>query len=103
MPDEQEQKQTEDPAEEPEVTMADFRRKACRTCELWDQAKDKVRIMELLEASITKLEERFRDKDFKPTIADYLKLLQLERDFEQDEIKEIKVTWVEPPAPSVEK
>jgi hypothetical protein len=29
-------------------------------------------------------------------MGDYLKLLQIEKELEQEETKEIKVTWVEP-------
>jgi hypothetical protein len=42
------------------------------------------------------IEDRINAKDFKPTMADYLKLLQMEIQLEQEEVKEIKVTWVEP-------
>jgi hypothetical protein len=60
----------------------------------------RVRISDLLEKAITGIEGRFASKDFKPTMGDYLKLLQMEIELEQEEIKEIKVTWVEPPATS---
>jgi hypothetical protein len=33
-------------------------------------------------------------------MGDYLKLLQIEKELEQEEAKEIKVTWVEPPVES---
>ena len=48
------------------------------------------------DKAIVGIEDRFKAKDFKPTMGDYLKLLQMEIDLEQEEIKEIKVTWVEP-------
>ncbi len=34
--------------------------------------------------------------DFKPTLGDYVKLLQLEKEMEQGAPTEIRVTWVEP-------
>ena len=60
----------------------------------------RIRIADLLGKAITGIESRFTADDYKPTIADYLKLLQMEIELEQEEIKEIKVTWVEPPATS---
>ena len=56
----------------------------------------RVRISDLLDKAIVGIEDRFKATDFKPTMGDYLKLLQMEIDLEQEEIKEIKVTWVEP-------
>jgi hypothetical protein len=60
----------------------------------------RIRIADLLGKAITGIESRFSANDYKPTVADYLKLLQMEIELEQEEIKEIKVTWVEPPAAS---
>ena len=60
----------------------------------------RVRLSDLLDKAIAGIEERFAAKDFKPTMADYLKLLQMEIELEREEIKEIKVTWVEPPTTS---
>ena len=56
----------------------------------------RVRISDLLDKAIVGIEDRFKAKDFKPTMGDYLKLLQMEIELEQEEIREIKVTWVEP-------
>ena len=36
--------------------------------------------------------------EFKPTLADFLRLVQLEKEIGEEEPKEIKVTWVEPEA-----
>ena len=57
----------------------------------------RIRISDLLDKAIAGIEERFKSKDFKPTMGDYLKLLQMEIELEQEEVREIKVTWVEPP------
>ena len=56
----------------------------------------RIRIADLLGKAITGIEGRFAAKDFKPSVGDYLKLLQMEIELEQEEIREIKVTWVEP-------
>jgi hypothetical protein len=60
----------------------------------------RVRISDLLDKAIVGIEDRFNAKDFKPTMGDYLKLLQMEIELEQEEVKEIKVTWVEPTTPA---
>ena len=56
----------------------------------------RIRIADLLDKAIVGIEDRCKAQDFKPTMGDYLKLLQMEIDLEQEEIREIKVTWVEP-------
>jgi hypothetical protein len=56
----------------------------------------RIRISDLLDKAIVGIEDRLNAQDFKPTMGDYLKLLQMEIDLEQEEIREIKVTWVEP-------
>jgi hypothetical protein len=57
----------------------------------------RIRLADLLDKAIVGIEERFKAKDFKATMGDYLKLLQMEIELEQEEVREIKVTWVEPP------
>ena len=63
----------------------------------------RVRLSDLLDKAIEGIEERFKAKDFKPTMADYLKLLQMEIELEQEDTREIKVTWVEPTPSDSEK
>jgi hypothetical protein len=72
--------------------------KTCRECRRWEEVKDKVRIHELVERTIQQFESRIKKKEYEPTVAEYVKLLQLEREIghEEDEPKEIKVTWVSP-------
>jgi len=42
-------------------------------------------------------ETKIEQKDFEPTVAEYVKLLQLGQEIgRDDEAKEIKVTWVTP-------
>ena len=77
--------------------------KSCRECGRWKEAKEKIRVSELLEATITKMAEKLKSDDFKPSIGDYLKLVQLEQELEEDGAKEIKVTWVESRETSPEK
>jgi urease gamma subunit len=56
----------------------------------------------ILAKVIENMEKKLKTEDFKPSLADYLKLVQLEKDFEDGETKEIKVTWVEPVGSSTE-
>jgi hypothetical protein len=80
--------------------MARLREKApnsCRECRRWVEVKDKIRVHELLEKAILQFEAKIKEKNYEPTVAEYLKLLQLDREIGQDdEPKEIKVTWVGP-------
>jgi hypothetical protein len=74
---------------------------SCEHCTHWDEVKDRVRVKKLLESAIEKLGKKLAGSTFQPSLADYLKLMQLEKEFGDDEAKEIKVTWVEPERESV--
>jgi hypothetical protein len=71
--------------------------KDCEKCSRWREVRRKIRVAELLGTAVTKLRARFDADDFKPSVADYLKLMELEEELKQssDTVKEIKVTWVE--------
>ena len=45
---------------------------------------------------LKKLEQKLGSEEFKASLGDYIRLLQLQKELDQDELKEIKVTWVEP-------
>jgi hypothetical protein len=70
----------------------------CRGCKRWEEMKSKMRIAELLEKAASNFAGEKPEVAFKPTLAEYLKLVQLEKDFEDEDTKEIKVTWVDPTA-----
>jgi hypothetical protein len=70
--------------------------KDCKKCPRWKEIKEKIRVSNLLGKVIQKFEQRVTEQDFKPTIAEYLKLVQLEQEAEQEDAKEIKVTWIDP-------
>ena len=57
---------------------------------------ERARVSETLERAIKSVEERIQAKEFKPTIAEFLKLVQLSKELAQDDVKEITVTWIEP-------
>lgn len=69
---------------------------ACRECEHWQEITQQIRIAELLKTAIEGMQTRLTSGDFKPTLGDYLKLLQLEKEMEEGGPTEIKVTWVDP-------
>ena len=71
--------------------------KICRECEHWDEVSEKVRVHELLEKTLSQFETKIAKTEYEPTVAEYVKLLQLGREMgQEDEPKEIKVTWVGP-------
>ena len=53
---------------------------------------------EVIKNAREAFEKKLKDKEFKPTLAEYLKLLQFEQEMtEKDELpREITVAWVEP-------
>lgn len=76
--------------------------KSCEHCEHWHEVSKKLRIGEVLAKVITKMEASLGESDFKASLTDYLKLLQLEKEVGTDVPQEIRVTWVEPEQPSDE-
>jgi hypothetical protein len=75
--------------------------KSCRECENWDEVSKKVRVHELLEKTLGEFENKIKKDSYEPTVAEYVKLLQLGQELgQEDEPKEIKVTWVVPDAAS---
>jgi hypothetical protein len=76
--------------------------KSCEECEHWAEVRNKLRVDGVLAKVIENMEEKLKTEEFKPSLADYLKLVQLQSDLEEGETKEIKVTWVEPVKSSTE-
>ena len=75
--------------------------KSCLACEHWAEVKSKVRVGEVLKTVIENMENNLTAKDFKASLGDYLKLVQIEKEVGGDDApKEIKVTWVQPDAPN---
>ena len=70
--------------------------KSCSECSEWQEMRKKLRISELLAKAIKGFEARLNDADFKLTLSDYLKLIQMEQELDDEGPKEIKVTWVDP-------
>ena len=70
--------------------------KSCRVCQHWSEVKNRLRVGDVLAGVIKKMEENLKGADFKASLADYLKLVQMEKEMGDDGPKEIKVTWVQP-------
>jgi hypothetical protein len=69
---------------------------SCEGCRRWKEVKNKMRIAEMLAQAAESFK---KDGDgFSPTLAEYLKLVQMEKEFEEEDVKEIKIKWVEPSA-----
>lgn len=71
--------------------------KSCRQCERWHAIKERIRVSEVLASVIDKIKGKLEQEDFKPTIGDLLKLVDAEKnleqeDFENDGANELKVT-----------
>lgn len=70
--------------------------KACKSCRLWSDMKQRLRIAEILEKIAENFQTKVADPNYKPTVAEYLKLVQLEQEYEKDDgPKEIRVSWVD--------
>ena len=71
--------------------------KSCVRCEHWKEVRSKLRVADVLKRVVEKMEASLEATDFKASLGDYLKLVQIEKEVGgEDEPKEIKVTWVQP-------
>jgi len=51
---------------------------------------------ELLDKAIRSIEEKLGSSDVKATFADFIRLLQLQKELQTEQPREIKVTWIDP-------
>ena len=49
-----------------------------------------------MEELIGQVEKKLGSGDVKATVGDYIRLVQLQKELEDDELKEIEVRWVDP-------
>ena len=69
----------------------------CKKCEGKQTAARKRKASALVDQVLSKIEEQIESQTLKPTVGDYLRLLQYREEIQEgDEAKEIRVTWVEP-------
>ncbi len=73
---------------------------ACRKCTHWDQVDQRVRIRSVLTSMVEKLETRVVADDYKPTVGEFLKVLEAEKEMGwlSDRAMELKVRWEDPAA-----
>ena len=50
----------------------------------------------VVEKLLKNVEKKLAGKDVKATLGDYIKLVQLQTELEEEEPKDITVTWVDP-------
>jgi hypothetical protein len=50
----------------------------------------------LVKHVIRKITSKLENDELKPTVGDFIRLLQLEKELAEETPREIKVTWVEP-------
>lgn len=72
--------------------------KTCVNCGRWKEVKRQMGIARILGNAVKKFESKLGDAEFTPTVAEYLKLVQIEQEYEKElnPPEEIRVTWVEP-------
>lgn len=51
---------------------------------------------DLVERAIESMEEKLGSSEVKATFADFIRLLQLQKELQADQPREIKVTWIDP-------
>lgn len=51
---------------------------------------------EAVRALIAIVEKKIKDGEMKPTLGDYIKLVQMQKDIEEEQPRDIQVTWVDP-------
>lgn len=57
---------------------------------------------EVVRTLVKKVEKKLGARTMKPTLGDYIRLVQLQKELEYDEPREIRVTWVETPETKTE-
>ena len=50
----------------------------------------------MVEELIEKFEKKLGKDDVKATLGDYIRLLQLRKELDEEELREIEVKWVDP-------
>ena len=50
----------------------------------------------VVDVAIRKIGEKLSSEDVKATVGDFIRLLQLQKELDEEGAKEIKITWVEP-------
>lgn len=59
------------------------------------QTRRKSKKAKIVEAAIEKYGKKLKEEGVQ-TLGDFIKLVQLQKDLDEDEPKEVKATWVDP-------
>lgn len=51
---------------------------------------------ELVGSVIKNIEEKLKRNELKPTVGDFIRLVQLKKELDEEQPREIEVSWVEP-------
>ena len=80
------------------------RARPCEDCSFYQKVQQKLKVSEVLANAIAKFEDRITEVNFSPSVADYIKLVQMKKELEEaaDGAREIKVTWVDQPTSKTE-
>jgi hypothetical protein len=73
-----------------------------KTTEQKEAEGTKRRQSEVVSKLLEKVEKEL-DTSVKASLGEYIRLVQLQKDLEEEEVREIKVTWVEPDEGAEEK
>ena len=65
-------------------------------CEQTERKQKKKTQAAVVDKLLKNVEKKLAGKDVKATLGDYIKLVQLQSELEEEEPKDITVTWVEP-------
>jgi len=70
----------------------------CKDCIHWDQVEQRVRVKSVLTSLVDKIEEKVVEGDFKPTIGEFLKTIEVDQNLAgpDDGPTEYIVRWEEP-------
>jgi hypothetical protein len=67
-------------------------------------AKEETKVgrAQVIKSVLEKMEKQMTEDGMKATMGDYIRLVQLHKELDEESPKEIKVTWVEPKSGSGE-
>jgi hypothetical protein len=80
-------------AEEQEKPEGDAESMPVETAEAKPSPANRAQVIKNL---LTEVEKKMTSDASKATLGDYIRLVQLDKELDEDEPKEIRVTWVEP-------
>jgi hypothetical protein len=58
-----------------------------------EEARPEAKVVKKL---LEKVEQKLSEEEVKASLADYIRLVQFQKELEEEQPREIKVTWVEP-------